>query len=58
MPHRNTHNASYDYVRFIAVIGIIWFHAHAPGALIGYSGLAFFLMLLCLLYTSPSPRDA
>ena len=46
MPHRDTHNASYDYARFIAVIGVIWFHAHAPGALIGYSGLAFFLMLL------------
>ncbi len=46
MPRRDTYNASYDYGRFVAVIGIIWFHAHAPGALIGYSGLAFFLMLL------------
>lgn len=46
MPHRDTHNASYDYARLVAVIGIIWFHAQAPGALIGYSGLAFFLMLL------------
>lgn len=40
------HNASYDYARLAAVVGIIWFHAHAPGALIGYSGLAFFLLLL------------
>lgn len=46
MPHRDTHNASYDYARLLAVIGIIWFHASAPGALIGYSGLAFFLLLL------------
>lgn len=46
MPHRDTHNASYDYARLLAVVGIIWFHAHAPGALVGYSGLAFFLLLL------------
>ena len=46
MPHRDNHNASYDYARLLAVIGIIWFHAGAPGAAIGYSGLAFFLLLL------------
>ncbi|MEL6516758.1 MAG: hypothetical protein AAFQ39_03510 [Pseudomonadota bacterium] len=46
MSHRHTHNASFDYARLIAVIGIIWFHAHAPGAVIGYAGLAFFLLLL------------
>ncbi len=46
MSRRDTHNASYDYARLLAVIGIIWFHAAAPGALIGYSGLAFFLLLL------------
>jgi len=46
MSRTDTYNASYDYARFAAVVGIIWFHAHAPGALIGYSGLAFFLLLL------------
>lgn len=46
MSYRDNHNASYDYARLLAVIGIIWFHTHAPGAIIGYSGLAFFLMLL------------
>jgi len=38
-----------DYGRLWAVIGIIWFHAQAPGASIGYAGLAFFLMLLVVL---------
>lgn len=42
-------NASFDYARLIAVIGIIWFHTHAPYGQIGYSGLAFFLMLLVFL---------
>ena len=39
-------NASYDYARLLAVIGIIWFHAQAPGAYIGYSGLSFFVLLM------------
>ena len=39
-------NASFDYARLIAVIGIIWFHTHAPYGNIGYSGLSVFLMLL------------
>lgn len=42
-------NASFDYVRLIAVIGIIWFHTKAPHAEIGYSGLSFFLLLLAYL---------
>lgn len=49
MSRDRIHNASYDYARLLAVVGIIWFHAHAPGAAIGYSGLAFFLLLLMLL---------
>lgn len=44
-----TRNASFDYVRLIAVIGIIWFHAHAPLGDIGYSGLSYFLILLVFL---------
>lgn len=46
MQRSTDHNASFDYARLIAVIGIIWFHAKAPGMYLGYSGLAFFLMLL------------
>lgn len=42
-------NASFDYARLIAVIGIIWFHTGAPYGDIGYSGLAFFVMLLVFL---------
>lgn len=42
-------NASFDYVRLIAVIGIIWFHTGAPQGHIGYSGLSYFLMLLVFL---------
>lgn len=39
-------NASFDYARLIAVIGIIWFHTAAPYGDIGYSGLSFFVILL------------
>ena len=42
-------NASFDYARMIAVIGIIWFHTAAPYGDIGYSGLSFFLILLVFL---------
>lgn len=42
-------NASFDYARLMAVIGIIWFHTHAPYGDIGYSGLSYFLMLLVFL---------
>lgn len=46
MPQSDQHNATFDYARLIAVIGIIWFHAKAPGGVVGYSGLAFFLLLV------------
>ena len=46
MQRATDHNATFDYARLVAVVGIIWFHAGAPGALIGYSGLSFFLILL------------
>jgi peptidoglycan/LPS O-acetylase OafA/YrhL len=42
-------NASFDYARLLAVIGIIWFHTGAPQGDIGYSGLSFFLILLVFL---------
>lgn len=42
-------NASFDYARLIAVIGIIWFHTSAPYGDIGYSGLAYFLILIPML---------
>jgi len=47
----NSHirNASFDYARLIAVIGIIWFHTSAPYGHVGYSGLAYFLILIPVL---------
>ena len=44
-----TRNATLDYARLIASIGIIVFHVGAPGAAIGYAALPFFLMLLVFL---------
>lgn len=38
-------NASLDYARLLAAIGIVWFHSGAPGAHLGYAALPFFLML-------------
>lgn len=49
MTYDRRHNASYDYARLLAVVGIIWFHAHAPGGPIGYSGLALFVILLVVM---------
>jgi len=49
MPSDPTRNASFDYLRLIAVIGIIWFHTGAPHGDIGYAGLSYFLMLLVFL---------
>jgi fucose 4-O-acetylase-like acetyltransferase len=37
-------NATLDYARLAAALGIVLFHAQAPGAAIGYAGLPFFLI--------------
>jgi peptidoglycan/LPS O-acetylase OafA/YrhL len=42
-------NATLDYARLIAALGIVLFHTGAPGASLGYAALPFFLMLLMLL---------
>lgn len=42
-------NATLDYARFLASLGIVLFHAKAPGASIGYAALPFFMMTLILL---------
>ena len=44
----NSRNGLLDYGRLIAVLGIVWFHAGAPGARVAYAGLPFFLVLLAL----------
>lgn len=44
----NLRNGLVDYCRLIAIVGIVWYHAKAPGFLFAYSGLPFFLALLAL----------
>ena len=39
-------NGSLDLVRLPAAFGVVLFHIHAPGADLGYSGLAYFLILV------------
>lgn len=39
-------NGSLDLVRLPAAFGVVLFHIHAPGAELGYSGLAYFLVLV------------
>ena len=34
-----------DGLRFVSAIGIVWFHAHAPGATFAYAGLSLFLIM-------------
>ncbi len=42
-------NATLDYARFLAAVGIIVFHVGTVGGSIGYAALPFFLMLLVVL---------
>jgi hypothetical protein len=37
-----------DYGRFLAALGIVWFHSHAPGGRMAYIALPFFLVLLSM----------
>lgn len=39
-------NGSLDLMRLPAAFGVVLFHVGAPGAMIGYSGLAYFLILV------------
>ncbi|MFM2388693.1 MAG: hypothetical protein RLZZ437_248, partial [Pseudomonadota bacterium] len=44
-PASADYNRTIDLVRFVAALGIVWDHARAPLADIGYLSLALFLML-------------
>lgn len=41
-------NGLIDYGRFVAAMGIVWFHSQAPGSRIAYVALPFFLVLLSI----------
>ncbi|MDO5758912.1 MAG: acyltransferase [Rhodobacterales bacterium] len=49
-------NGTLDYARLIAAFGIVFFHAHAPGAAIGYAALPFFLILLVVMSVPAARR--
>lgn len=49
-------NGTLDYARLIAAFGIVLFHAHAPGAAIGYAALPFFLILLVVMSVPAANR--
>ena len=51
-------NAMLDYARFLAAVGILFFHSGAPGAWIGYAALPFFLMLLMCLAWPAAQRES
>jgi hypothetical protein len=51
-------NATLDYGRMIAAIGIVLFHCGGPGAMVGYAGLPFFTMLLILLALPGAGRQS
>lgn len=50
-------NGSLEYARFIAAVGIVFFHAGAPGAAVGYAALPFFLIVMLVL-SAPAVRNA
>lgn len=41
-------NGMIDYGRFVAALGIVWFHTQGPGQRISYAALPFFLVLLSM----------
>lgn len=41
-------NGLVDYCRFIAALGIVWFHTDAPGERLAYIAVPFFVLLLSL----------
>ncbi|NHB76476.1 acyltransferase family protein [Rhodobacter calidifons] len=41
-------NGLIDYGRFVAALGIVWFHTQAPGSRVAYIALPFFLVLLSM----------
>lgn len=60
-PSERQRQCGIDLLRFGAAVGIVVFHAGAPGALIGYAALPMFLALLVHLertYTPPLRRRA
>lgn len=46
MTEDGARNGSVDMLRGLAVVGIVWFHVHAPGADLALAGLAVFFLLL------------
>lgn len=58
-----TRNATLDYARPVAAIGVVVFHTGGAGAEVGYAGLPFFLVILVFLVfpaavTQPFPTFA
>lgn len=45
---RAERNGLIDYGRFLAALGIVWFHTQAPGLRVAYIALPFFLVLLSM----------
>jgi hypothetical protein len=43
-----TRNGLIDYGRFLAALGIVWFHTQVPGFRVAYMALPFFLVLLSM----------
>lgn len=45
---KTARNGLIDYGRFVAALGIVWFHTQAPGDRIAYIALPFFLVILSM----------
>ncbi len=55
---QTTRNATIDYLRLAAAVGIVWFHSQAPGHWIAYLALPFFLVLLGMPSTASLQKRA
>lgn len=53
-----TRNGLIDYGRFLAALGIVWFHTQAPGNRVAYMALPFFLVLLSMPSSASLPTRA
>jgi len=52
VPH-NARIASVECLRLVASLGIVWFHAKAPGDWIGYGGLPALIIIACSFAGTP-----
>ena len=50
-------NGLLDVLRFVAAVGIVFFHLKLPGSILGLSALSFFTVVMCFFAASSTAED-